>query len=228
MRRRLVALTLTLVVVLPLSAVAARWQWSRHIERDARNAQIVSAAAAPIVQYPGPLADGYQDVDRYRRVSVHGAFVWDEQQLVRKSVLNGTVGYDVMTPFLTDNGTRLYVVRGWSATASPDPSAVSTVPMNVVLRIDAIVPNGEFRPADLPAGEINWIDPKALAAGRPYAPAIFDLVSPTDPTLAAIPEPETSSGPHLSYTFQWILIGLTAVVVYVRVMRREFQDSREN
>lgn len=228
MRRRLTALTVALILVLPLSVLAARWQWSRHLEREARNTQISTAQASAPVAYPGPLADGYQDGDRYRRVTAHGAFVFDEQLLVRKSVLDGTVGYNVMTPFLTDAGVRLYVIRGWSAEPPSVNVLASSVPMSVVLRIDSVFRNGVMRPADLPPGEINWIDPEALAAGRPHASALFDLMDPADPSLKMIPAPEISSGPHLSYTLQWILIGLTAVIVYVRVMRRELQESREN
>lgn len=228
MRRRLTALTLTLVVVLPLSVVAARWQWSRHLERDARNAQIVAAQAAPVAAYPGPLADGYQEADRYRRVRAHGSFVFDEQLFVRKSVVNGAVGYNVLTPFLTDSGVRLYVIRGWTERLPATNMSASSVPIDVVLRIDAVLPNGDMRPADLPPQEINWVDPDALAAGRSHAATVFDLVTPLDETLVPMPAPEINAGPHVSYTFQWILIGLTAIVVYVRVMRRELQDSREN
>ena len=228
MRRRILALTTTVIVVLPLSVVAARWQWNRHLERDARNAQIAAAQAAPIAAYPGPLANGYQDSDRYRRISAQGQFVFAEQLLVRKSVVNGSVGFNVMTPFVTDTGVRLYVIRGWTDTPPQRTATASPVPLQVVLRIDAVRPNGDMRPNDLPAGEINWVDPLALAAGKPTSPAVFDLVEPMVPGLVPIPDPEISSGPHVSYTFQWILIGLTAVVVYIRVMRRELQDSREN
>lgn len=228
MRRRLVALTVALIVVLPLSIVAARWQWTRHLERDTRNEQILASQAASVTTFPGPLGDGYQEADRYRRVRVHGTFLFDEQLLVRKSVLDGNVGFHVMTPFLTDTGVRLYVIRGWSEQPPATNSVASSIPIDAVLRIDAVLPNGQMRPSDLPPGQINWIDPEQLAKGRPFAPAVFDLVQPLDPNLIAIPGPETSSGPHVSYTFQWILIGLTAIVVYVRIMRRELQESREN
>lgn len=227
-RRRVVALTLTVMLVLPLSVVAARWQWTRHLEREAMNVQIESVRTASVEPFPGALADGYQDRDRYRNVSAQGSFVFDEQQLVRKSVVNGAVGFNVMTPFLTHDGVILYVVRGWTAEAAVESIHASSVPMTVVLRIQAVQPNGDMKPKDLPPGEINWVDPDALARGRTHASVVFELVDPIDPALVAIPAPITSSGPHLSYALQWMLIGITAVIVYVRLMRSEIQESREN
>lgn len=228
MRRRLAALTATLIVVLPLSALAAHWQWSRHLEREVRNAQVLAAAKAPAVAYPGPMADGYDDRDRYRQVVATGRFLVDEQVLVRKTVVNGNVGFGVVTPLLTDDGVRLYVLRGWAAAPPQLAPGASDTPAKVTLRIDAVEPNGEMRPSDLPTGQVNWIDPAALSDGAPHADAVFVLVSPPDPPLVPIPEPAVSAGPHLGYTVQWVLIGLVAIIVYVRVLRREVQDSREN
>jgi cytochrome oxidase assembly protein ShyY1 len=39
-----------------------------------------------------------------------------------------------------------------------------------------------------------------------------------------LPEPE--SGPHLGYVGQWILIGITAVVAYVLILRRMREESQ--
>ena len=127
----------------------------------------------------------YQDSDRYRRISAQGQFVFAEQLLVRKSVVNGSVGFNVMTPFVTDTGVRLYVIRGWTDTPPQRTATASPVPLQVVLRIDAVRPNGDMRPNDLPAGEINWVDPLALAAGKPTSPAVFDLVEPVVNTKAS-------------------------------------------
>lgn len=225
MRRRLLALTVALVVVLPLSVVAARWQWSRHLERDARNAQIMAAREAAVEPFPGPLGDGYDDSDRYRRLEVRGQWLPTEQLLVRKSVVDGNVGFSVMTPFISEEGVRLYVVRGWSETDVVAPAEGSGT---IEVRIEPVLPNGTMRPTDLPVGQINWLDPRALSAGRPHADAVFELVAPADPALVPIPVPELSAGPHVSYTIQWLLIGLTAIIVYFRVVRRELQESREN
>lgn len=209
-------------MILPISAIAANWQWNRHIAREARNTQIASALAASPVSYPGPLTDGYQDRDQFMRVTVRGEWLSSEQMYVRKTVVNGSVGFGVVTPFKSDDGTLLFVVRGWA----PEPTARLPRSKNeVTVRIDAVRNDGASRPSDLPPGQVNWVEPSDLAGGRPYANAVFDLVEPTPTDLVALPAPEQSSGPHVGYTIHWILIGLAAVIIYGRLVRREFQDD---
>lgn len=225
-RKRLLALTGTLLLVLPISVIAANWQWSRHLAREARNLQIAQAGASAPVAYPGPLADGYDDADRFRRLVVSGTWIPSEQLFVRKQVVNGSVGFGVVTPFMSDTGDVVFVQRGWSAEPSADQPESGAA--TITVRVQAVQPSGPMRPADLPQGQVNWIDPTELAAGKPHADAVFDLIDPTDATLIAIPAPEQSSGPHVGYTIHWILIGIAAVIIYVRLVRSEIYGVDEN
>lgn len=226
MQRRLISLTAALVVVLPLSVVAARWQWSRHLERDAMNAAVLASEASPAVPWEQLLRDGYRESANWRQVTARGVWVPAEQVLVRKQVVSGKTGFTVMTPFLTHDGTLLYVFRGWVPTPSaPTPDAAGAA---VTLRVRPVEGEGALGAADLPAGQLNRIDPKLLAKGRPSVEALFELVDPVPEGLVALPLPELTSGPHLSYFVQWILIGLTAVVVYVRVFRSELRSTLDD
>ena len=225
-RKRLLALTGTLLLVLPISAIAANWQWNRHLAREARNLQIAQADASEAIAYPGPLQDGYDDADRFRRLVVSGTWIPSEQLFVRKQVVNGSVGFGVVTPFMSDTGDVLFVQRGWSAEPNADQPESTVV--TITVRVQAVQPSGPMRPSDLPPGQVNWIDPTELAAGKPHADAVFDLIDPTDGTLVAIPAPEQSSGPHVGYTIHWILIGIAAVIIYVRLVRSEIYGVDEN
>lgn len=226
LRRRLLALTITVLLVLPLSVVAARWQWTRHLEREAVNSLLREAVATPVADFPGPLRNGYQSTDRYRQVRVSGRWDGSEQWLLRRSVVNGRVGFAVVTAFVSESGERLFAIRGWLP--EPEVPPVDAAPETVVLRIQPLSGETGPQPADLPARQLNWVAPAELAAGQPFVNALFELVDPVPAPLVAIPLPAQEAGPHVGYTIQWILIGLTAVVVYVRVMRRELQDSNEN
>lgn len=225
-RKRLLALTGTLLLVLPVSAVAANWQWNRHLAREARNLQIEQAGSSAPVPYPGPLENGYDDADRFRRLKVNGTWLPSEQLFVRKQVVNGSVGFGIVTSFLTNEGDVLFVQRGWSA----EPSAGRPVSGNttITVRVQAVQPSGPMRPSDLPPGQVNWINPTELSTGRAHVDAIFDLIEPADPNLVAIPAPEQSSGPHVGYTIHWILIGIAAVIIYVRLVRSEIYGVDEN
>ena len=226
-RRRLLALTLALVLVTPLSVVAARWQWTRHLERDARNAAVTAAMAADPVPWQRLLADGYSPTDEWRRVQVRGTWEPNGQLLVRKQVVNRAVGFSVMTPLRAEDGTRFHVIRGWvSAADGPIPTAPAGE-VTVVLRLRPVTGEGPMHPGDLPAGQVNRIVPAELAGDGRALPIVPELVDPVPEGLVAMPWPELSDGPHVSYTFQWILIGLTGIVVYVRVFRSEWRLSKE-
>lgn len=243
-RRRLTSLTVALIVVLPLSVLAARWQWNRHIERDALNAAVLQAeGTAPVPWYA--LWSGGYDGDVWRRVTATGHWVPERQLLVRKQSVNGRVGFAVMTPFDTDEfmltKTRLLVLRGWvpDTVDLQDPASIptaSTETVTVTLRVRMPSGSGSIRPDDLPPGQINFVDPAAWEQyvdvtwwdHRSSPPAYFELVDPVPPGLTPLPWPEITSGPHLSYFVQWILIGCTAVVVYVRVFRSEWRRREDD
>lgn len=225
-RKRILALTGTLLIVLPISAIAANWQWNRHLAREARNQQIELAASTLVTPYPGPLADGFQDTDRYRKLTVTGSWLPDEELYVRKTVVNGSVGFGVMTPFRADTGEILFVQRGWND--QPTSTAVAAGPTRITVRIQAAQGDGPMRPADLPVGQINWIDPNELSASRPHDAATFELIEPSPADLVPLPAPTTSSGPHVGYTIHWMLIGIAAIIIYIRLLRSEIYGVTEN
>ena len=218
---------MALLLVTPLSVLAARWQWSRHLERDALNAAVVRAETAAPVAWQIPMRQDCLPACEYQRVSATGTWLDDEQLLIRKQVVNGQVGFTVMTPFLTTENVVLYVLRGWirDAAAPIPPSPEGDV--DVELRLRLVRGTGPMGASDLPAGQVNRIDPLQLAGQRQSTPALFELLSPEPDGLVRLPWPELTSGPHVSYFVQWILIGLTGVIVYVRVFRSEVRISRE-
>lgn len=228
-RRRLSSLTIALIVVLPLSVIAARWQWNRHLERDAMNAAIVASEQAPPMPWQRLLGQGYREAVDWRRVTARGQWLPAEQVLVRKQVVDGEVGFTVMTPFQDADGRLLYVMRGWVAPSSlgslpPAPAG----PQAITLRVRPVEGAGPLGASDLPSGQLNRIDPALLAKGRAHVEALFELLNPMPAGLVALPWPELTSGPHLSYFVQWILIGLTAIIVYVRVFRSELRMDRDS
>lgn len=226
-RQRIAGLTVALILVTPLSIVAARWQWSRHLERDALNAAVIHAETTKPVPWQQLAARDVAPDAEWRRVTATGKWRTDQQWLVRKQVVGGEVGFTVLTPFIADNGTTLAVLRGWvpSADAAVPPPPAGVV--SVLLRVRLPHGDGAIRPSDLPAGQINRVDPRALTAGASSG-AVFELLDPVPGGLVTLPWPELTSGPHVSYFVQWILIGLTGVVVYVRVFRSEVRLARES
>ena len=105
------------------------------------NQQIEIAAATASVQYPGPLSDGYQDADRFRQLTASGTWLNGETLFVRKTVVNGSVGFGVMTPFRTDSGRVLFVQRGW--TEQPGAAPASPGAVTITWYFDGVMDRAE-------------------------------------------------------------------------------------
>lgn len=227
------ALTVLLVVLVPLSALAAHWQFDRWEQRKALNAAVSERGAVP----PLPIGDLLQPGEpvpaelEWRLVTATGRYDTDRGVLVRRQPLGGTNGFLVVTPLVTADGV-VPVVRGWipaGATASSGvvrPTA-PTGEVTVTGRL-RVVPDHGPRPVDLPAGQVNEIDPQDLAGGQPVYDALVELTAsePEQVGLTLIPVPEPSEGPHLSYVGQWILIGAASIIIWLIVVRREAAHRR--
>ena len=229
-RNRLVALTLALVVMLPISIIAARWQWSRHLERETMNALIESNSATSIALAQLNRSTWDPSIE-YRQITLSGTFDAQAQKLLRKQTLDGEPGFAVLTPFTIEDGSRILVNRGWVAGNGqlPASTALLTPPTGVLSitgRIHALSGELVADPSDLPAGQTNSM---ALVASSTDYPLVVEQQSPemaNGPT--PIPLPEIQAGPHLGYVGQWILIGIASISVYITVLGNLRRELRSN
>lgn len=234
-----VALTLLMVFVVPLSVLAADWQYNRWEARKAFNA----AFAATSTQAPVPITDvitvdqPVTSAEEWRPVTATGTYIGDATVLVRRQVVQGRTGFIVATPLLTTAGDIVVVERGFTPLpAAGSQPTVPPAPSGTVQIIGRLRPvpdgDGPVRPDDLPSGQVNRLDPLAIAtaAGAPGFSAVVELTGSLpeeSATLTPLPAPEITEGPHLSYVGQWALIGLASIVIWVILVRREAQHQRE-
>lgn len=102
------ALTLTLLVVF---TCAGLWQWSRHTERQARNADITTAAnAAPLSANDLPatsddaFVEAFVEANEWRSVRLRGRWVTTDAVLVRNRSHDGLAGCHLAAPFALAQG----------------------------------------------------------------------------------------------------------------------------
>jgi cytochrome oxidase assembly protein ShyY1 len=221
--KRIIALTVALIVVAPLSAVAAQWQWHRHIERDTRNSLIAHNAILDPIPWNRLLDSKVEPSMEWRTVSATGRFDNKAQKLWRKQPLNGEPGFIMITPFITDDGSVLLIARGWIAADGREPASSVTLSISdehqeISARTRILPTDNSTDPTDLPTGQTN--SPRTLLTSS-TVDGLFELLSSnTSQHLTPIPLPELDSGPHVGYVGQWIIIGLSAVFVYITVLRR--------
>jgi cytochrome oxidase assembly protein ShyY1 len=235
-RRWLGALALAAAFAV-LAFFLGQWQWHRYEDRRERADRITSHYDA----VPAPLAGqaGDEPMPRARewtRVSAQGRYAAGAPLLVRNRPLEGTYGYEVLSPLELDDGRVLLVDRGWvgnaeNARTRPDlpPTPEGEVTVTGWLR-----PSERSLGRDLPAGQlasINLVEAEQqLGTDLLGAYLVLDREQteggavPVRP--ARLERPDTGLGPHQAYAFQWWGSMAVGFVLVFFGVRREHLDGQ--
>lgn len=232
--RRWLGLLLTAVLVAAACVALGRWQLDRLGQRHERN-DLLSRNLDRAPVDPDVLlvvGRGPREGDEYTRVRATGRYDVEHQLLVRTRILDGQVGYDVLTPLVTETGPALLVNRGWvpRGATSSDLPAVPDAPsgtVTVTARLRASEPASTT--GTPPPGQVTRIDVSGIAKTLVYdvyggyGELTAERPAPVDaPQL--LPAPEPSEGAHLAYAFQWFLFAVLALGGFVLLTRREAED----
>jgi len=217
------------------------WQFSRNAEAQERIREVeenwgaAPVAIGEVLSSPGAAFDPR---DTWTPVEATGRYDAANQLLVRNrpSSSDGTVGYEVLVPFLIDGGGVLIVDRGWVPAGQSQAAAPDSVPappsgeVTVVARMKSGEPGIPGR--DAPAGQVATIELPLIAAetglAGVYTGAYGLLASetPSVPTPQLAPRPVPDPGPFLSYAVQWILFAVMAAVALVWAVLNERRVRR--
>ena len=238
LRRAAVLVAVGLLVAVTCTFLG-RWQWDKHVARDAANATFGanwSAPAVPLASLVPSADDEPAAPDEWRSVAVTGHYLPDAGVLLRNRPVDGTPAYHVLVPFQLDGGAVLVVDRGWvplgtSGTTSATVPAPPGGTVDLVARLRMPEPPSD---RSAPAGQVQNFDPgQVLAAGglptstvayRWYAAATAESPAPAA-ALAALPTPVTDPGPYLSYAVQWWVFALAGLLAFCWMARREIVDD---
>ena len=154
----------------------------------------------------------------------------DRQVLLDGIVENGTVGYQVLTPFRTGE-TLVMVNRGWVAAGIDRTKlpaiAVAAEQRTITARLNRLPEPGMRLAAT--AGESGWplrmLYPDSAALSEALGEAIPDyqlLLGPDQPDGYLREWKAVQKGPNTNYAyaFQWFCFALLAAVLYIIVLRR--------
>jgi cytochrome oxidase assembly protein ShyY1 len=216
------------------------WQLRRLDERRDFNDAVECRIDAPAVPLTDLIAGPGFDPEavEWRPATVTGTYLPD-QILVFNRSQNGRAGDNVLTPLqLEDGGGIVLVNRGFVPLGASLPEPPATA-------VDVL---GRTRPSQLrerggltdagvegaPITEIRRIEIERIAAqlDGDVAPVYLDLVAsipavgPADPD--PVPQPELSSGPHLSYAVQWFIFSIAVAVGWVLAVRRSIAKHRRS
>jgi surfeit locus 1 family protein len=167
----LIAFDLAAILIVAGLIALAVWQVHRRAYKLDLIARVEARVHAIPIPAPGPAdwAGISAAADEYRRVTAMGEWLGDRSTLV-KAVTELGEGYWVMTPLARDDGTTIFVNRGFVPATERDPASwqpPSPGPVAVTGLLRMPEPDGAFLRANDPASG-RWYsrDVGAIAAAR--------------------------------------------------------------
>jgi len=217
-------------------AVLAPWQFSRHAERDASNAQVAAAANAasrPVNELL--FTDREPDAaSTWQPATATGTFEPQHQVYVRlRQDVGGAPASEIVVPLRLTDGTAVLIDRGYvSATDTVNDVPLPSLPTGTVTvtgRVQPDQPDPLDRPAQVTDGRTDVLGIEAAAIpglAGPVRQGFLQLVDGSPGVLTPIGVPQVDEGPFLSYALQWCAFGGMALLAIGFFVVREYRDPR--
>jgi surfeit locus 1 family protein len=207
-----------------------RWQWHRAGEKRAIAAEFAGAATAS-----EPLGRrSPRDLARYARIALVGHFDADHQFLLDNMNHGSQAGYQVLTPFVLEDGRWWLVNRGWTPlvdggrTRLPDLTLLTPASgtLQVHGRIDELPAAGLASGRAAPTLMGSWPRLTTFPTTADLAAALGHSLEPRQLLLDADQphgfirdwQPASASfGPerHIAYAVQWWSLAVLSIGLYL-------------
>lgn len=218
--------------------VLAPWQLGKNARVSKENQQINASLTADPVPVTTLLheQDSAAPEEQWRRVTATGHYLPEKQAMARLRVLQGGPVFEVLVPFVVDDGPTVLVNRGWVAPLEGSrPPQVEDAPPGRV-SIAARLRDAETAPPDKPpfvadgAQQVYAIDPRQLSEllGVPLTGSYLQLEADQPGGLGTLELPHLDAGPFLSYGIQWIVFGIVAPIGLGYFIRAEILARRKD
>ncbi len=229
--------TLATLLLLPLLTWLGTWQLERAAWKQALIDAHAARAGLPAVALSTLLPVSADS--EYRSVTVRGEYDLGHQLLLDNRLYQGRAGYQVLTPLLLEDGTRMVLVnRGWvpagaSRAVLPEvggPSGSLRVRARIKLPPDRVFRLGaeEERAAGWPQ-VVQALDMAVLEQrlGHALLPVLL-LLDPDDahgfvrdwkPVYGILPDK------HRAYAMQWFTLAVVLLLIYIGVNTRRISNE---
>lgn len=216
--------------VVAVCLVAGQWQLSRLAEVRAENAVLAAQMAAPPMPFEDVLAvDPAQHRElEYRRVTVSGVFLPEEEVLHRNRQYNNQSGFHVLTPLLFNGRDTVLVRRGWVPAMLDTPPVDLAPPESGVVTVTGVlempVSPPRFGAQDPSEGRLQRVfyadtarlDPQMSGNLFPMVIRIDTEPGPfsADALPVTLGRPLLEERNHRSYAVQWHIFAVLAAGTY--------------
>jgi cytochrome oxidase assembly protein ShyY1 len=216
--------------------VLAPWQLGKNTKTSRENTQISqSLTADPVpLKHFLPHQDSAAPDHQWRRVTANGHYLADQQVLARLRVVDGEPAFEVLTPFVVDDGPVVLVDRGYvrpeqgSKVPAIAPAPSGTVTITARLRDSEAVVQGKDPFREDGAQQVYSINTGQISAltRTPLAGSYVQLIEDQPGGLGVIALPRLDAGPFLSYGIQWIAFGIIAPILLGYFIYAEIRERR--
>ena len=215
------------------------WQIDRLEQRRTFNNKVYTAwIQDPYDITTGELPDDLDSLE-YRRVQIGGEYDYDNQIMLKNQSRADSIGVNLVTPLVLDDGRAVLVARGWipQRDATVEKAAqydeASDDPIIGLIQESQLMPSGQSVPIpDEPTSEWFYVNVDAIQPQVPYELLpIFILQLPEEGrSINDLPfrdEPlRLHEGNHLSYAVQWfsfaLILGI-GYILFVRIQEQKLQ-----
>lgn len=198
-----------------LFLILGSWQLNRAEEKRQWLFDRESAQQNPFQKIYNPVSDPVKEFDK---VELTGQFDYQQAWLLENQTVNGQIGFDLIAPFVTEQGSAVLVNLGWQANKDLSAWLNNTGQTNRV--------RGMVRmPSDLPfvsnvfSAQVNAV--VELVPGQfPYAnltPSWFMQIDPSH-KLALLTHWQgqtISPAKHTGYAVQWFTMAAVLTVAFL-------------
>lgn len=229
----------TLAVSLVLAAgavVAGFWQMGRHeVRADARDLQQVAVLEppAPVAEVAPPGTTDAPDEALWRTVEATGTIDADSIRVLRNRPVDGNAAWHVLGWLDTTDGVSFLLDLGWIPQPAAEATAPDLTPPDGLIEVTAVM-----RAWEEPDGRDGGFSVTRITPGQlptPQLPAVPGYGMVTEVCVGgdcnealfgqSVPLPSLTTGPHLSYAWQWWVIAVMLPVGAILLLRRENQPD---
>jgi surfeit locus 1 family protein len=233
LRPRWILIHLVLAALTATMVFLGFWQMNRLEQKQATNRNVIARTALPpeevrnVFNNPSTTSMPYEDL-QWRVVTAQGQYLADKTVTIINRSQDATAGYSPVTPFLLEDGSVVFVNRGFVPLAQSAPA-----PTSGSISIKGYLRTSQKRTllsavdsTDPSAIEFHRIDLTLLSQrmDQPTLPMYLQLIEETPALNSTWPAPtqlpELTEGSHFSYAMQWWFFSLVSLTGWIVVSRR--------
>jgi len=219
--------TLITFVMLYVMMSLGFWQLDRASYKETLQQTIEQRKELPLADI-GSL-EGTQQERRYRPVELYGQYDVEHSFLLDNRILNGQVGYQVLTPFITSDAGAVLVARGFVALGQsrkqlpPLDTPAETSSIKGLLDMPpakALVLADNVQQTDRWPIVLQYVDIAELSGLLGYP--LYDMQVWLDADSVSayrynLPALSLNAAKNNGYAFQWFAMSLALLIIYLVV-----------